>query len=153
MDSLMFNWRSTWLSTQKFSRRIGLNEFLVLDQLSQESKRRQLFWNVNKIARKIREKTSKKFNQPKYIFIFSPEQPNKTTLSQALKQTKKKNMNHNRQILIFFSFTFSSSKQPKTNKQKTKKRNTVQTMSDTPFQSPKQNHWRCNQKSISISLK
>ena len=104
------------------------------------TKKKEVFWNVNKIARKIRTRTNKKLNQSKHIFIFSllnNQANNIEPNTQQKQQQKKTYTTTDRFSSSFFSFTFSSTKQPKSNK-KTKKRNTVQIMSDTPCKFPKQ---------------
>ena len=90
--------------------------------------------NMNK------NKTINSINQNTYSYC-SPKQPIKQHWVKTFsKKNKQKNWHTPRRTNshFLFSFTFSSSKQPKTNKQKTKKKNTVQIMSDTPCQSPRQ---------------
>ena len=86
-------------------------------------------------------------NQNTFSFFLSST-TKQTTQSNTHQKKTKKCINHDRQTLIFFFFFhFSSTKQPN---KKTKKRNTVQIMPDPPCQFPKQNHWKCNRKSISF---
>ena len=115
MGSVVLSGRSTWLATEKFSRRIGGNEFLVWDQLSKEWKR--------KVSRKMRTRTNKKLNQSKHIFIFSllNNQANNIEPNTQQKKQQKIDIHHDRQTLIFcffFHFFFHKTTKQKNQEEK-----------------------------------